>query len=174
MKKIQNIAAYFFIAAVIVLCGISILGIWDFFASDVIVKSSQTLGLLALVSIIVMVAGRFMDTKSDSGQITVAETPDPTFKKIRRIVLIVLITGVSILAITGVLTIWNVIADNNILYKSLSSVGIMAFGSFLIVMTCLDRESSSDSHKRKLVSVGPLILVLIVVALIFIFSRAFS
>lgn len=172
MKNIQNIAAYIFIAALIILTGISMLGIWNFFSGDVINKSSETLGLLAIVAIIVMAAGRFIDSRSE-GELAIPEAPDPAFRSIRRIVLIVLIIGVSILAIIGVLTIWDVFTDNSFLYKSLGSVAIMAFSSFVIVLTCLDRENSPVLHKKRLNSPGPLIAILIVVAILFLLSRAF-
>jgi magnesium-transporting ATPase (P-type) len=172
MKNIQNIAAYIFIAALIILTGISMLGIWNFFSGDVINKSSETLGLLAIVAIIVMAAGRFIDSRTEA-ELAIPEAPDPAFKSIRRIVLVVLIIGVSILAIIGVLTIWDVFSDSSILYKSLGSAAIMAFSSFVIVLTCLDRENSPVLHKKRLNSPGPLIAILIVVAILFLLSRAF-
>ena len=172
MKKIQNIAAYIFIGSLIILTAVSMLGIWNFFNTDVIAKSSETLGLLAVVAIIVMVAGRFVDTKSEDPS-AVPEVPDPAFKSIRRIILVVLIVGASILAIVGVLTIWDVFADRAILAKSFGSLVIMAFSSFIIVLTCLDRENSTVLHKKNPNSPGPMIFILVVLGLIFLISRAF-
>jgi hypothetical protein len=159
MKKIENSAAFIFILAIAVLSFISILGVWDFFSHDVISKSFQTLGLLAAIAVIVLVAGKFMD-KSDTTT-AVESVPNPTFKAIRKITLTVLIVSASILAILGVLAIWDVITDKDVLYKSLSSVGILAFGSFIITMVSLDREGSSFMNRggRKM-SVGGIIIIL--------------
>lgn len=148
MKNIQNIAAFLFIGAVIILTGISILGVWNFFTGDVIFKSMQTLGLLAVVSIVIMAAGKFMDRRTEAGVPETPALPDPSFKTIRQLILIVLIVSLSFLAILGVLTIWDVFADKTVLYKTLGSVGILAFSSFIIVLTCLDRENSPFLHKK--------------------------
>ena len=81
MKKIQGYAAGFFVFAVAFLGMISILGVWNVFSGDVITKSFETLGVLAGVAAIVMIAGRFIDTKPDQGVIFV---PNPGWKSLRK------------------------------------------------------------------------------------------
>lgn len=61
MKKISNIAAYLFIASIFLMTTISILGVWDFLSGDVIYKSFQTVSLLALVTLIILLANKFID-----------------------------------------------------------------------------------------------------------------
>lgn len=157
--------------AVIILTGISMLGVWDFFSHDVIGKSVQTLGLLAVISLVVMAAGRFLDRKPDD--MLASAVPDPAFKAIRQLILIILIVAVSILALIGILSIWDIITDKQILYKSLVSVGILAFSSFIIVLTCLDRENNPLLHKKTSNSPGPVLAILLVVGLLFLFGSAF-
>lgn len=169
MKKIQNVAAFIFMISVAILSVVSIFGVWKIFSNDVIIKSFQTLGLLALVAVIVMVAGYFMDDKSKEIQ-TVESLPNPLFKTIRKSTLVVLIASVSVLALLGVLTIWDVITNKDVLYKSLSSVFVLAFGSLLIVMTGLNRENN-QMFKNTKVSAGAVVLVII---LIYIFINMFG
>ncbi len=141
MKTIQNAASGFFILAVAVLSLISILGIWDFFSKDVILKSFQTLGLLAVISIVVIVAGRFIGNSANE---TIIEVPNPIFNIIRRATLGILIVAAVLLAFLGICAIWEVITDKEVLYKSLSSLAILAFSAFIIVITCMEREKSAE------------------------------
>ena len=143
MKHIQNVAGFCFIIAVAVLAIISICGVWEIFSSDVITKSFETLGLLAVVAVIVMVAGRYVDNRSQQGSEALIIAPHPIFKTLRQITLGILIASASVLALLGVLAIWDVIADKTVLYRSLGSLGILAFSSLIIVMTCKEREGSS-------------------------------
>jgi hypothetical protein len=171
MKKIEDGAASLFILAVTVLSCVSILGVWDLFSHDVINKSFQTLGLLAVVAIIVMVSGKFIENKS---QQVVPDMPNPVFKSIRQIALTILIISVSFLAILGVLAIWEVIQDKEVLYKCLSSVGILAFGTFIVVVTALDREGNNFMNRNdKKMSPGAIVLVIILVFTVFSFLGGF-
>ncbi|MDO8569640.1 MAG: hypothetical protein Q7R89_02620 [bacterium] len=166
MKTIQNTSAIFFIVAVAILSTIATLGVWDIFSKDVISKSFQTLGLLALVAIIIMAAGRYVEGRSEVGDVAMPDLPSPIFKIVRRMTLAVLIISVSLLALLGVLAIWEVIQDKDVLYKSLSSLGIFAFGAFVIVMTCLDREGKLYAQHKNM-STGSIIGLLILGFLLF-------
>lgn len=144
MKKIQNGAAYIFIISLVVLAVISICGVWKIFDSDVITKSIQTLGLLSVVSIIVITAGRFIDSHEElavsaNGVAESVPFSNPVFTSIRQATLAVLIVSISLLALLGVLAIWDVLSGET-LSKSLSSISIIAFNSLIIVVTCLERE----------------------------------
>lgn len=136
MKKIQDLAALLFIAAVALLSTVAVLGVWDFFTGDVIVKSFETLGLLAVAAVIVIVAGHFIG----HGTAVTPELPNPFFHQLRKGTIGIVIVSVSILALLGVLAIWDVIADKQVLYRSFISLLIVAFGAFIMVLTCLERE----------------------------------
>jgi hypothetical protein len=140
MKAIQDGAAFFFITAVGVLSAISILGVWNPMYRDVISKSFETLGLLAVVSMVVIIAGRFIDARQ-TGAVPVPYVPNPSFHSLRRFTLAVLIVLAAILALLGVLAIWDVVSDKGVLWKSLGSLAILAFSTFIIVLTCLEREN---------------------------------
>lgn len=135
MRAIKGYAAAFFIFAIVVLGIISILGVWDFFDGDVIWKSFETLGLLAIVALIIVAAGQAMDSKSD-----VIYEPNPVWTEVRKGTLGLLIASTAILALLGILSIWNVITNSDVLYKSMGSVAIIAFVSLIIVMTCKAME----------------------------------
>jgi uncharacterized protein YggT (Ycf19 family) len=171
MRKIEDVAAFIFIIAVGVLSAISMLGVWDFFNKDVISKSTETLGLLALVAIIVMVAGKFIEGRSQQEAGTAMPVlPNPVFKTIRQITLTILIISVSLLAILGVLAIWEVIKDKDVLYKSLSSVGIIAFGTLIITITSLEREGNRLMNREgKSFSAGTIVLILFLAYVLFSF-----
>jgi hypothetical protein len=158
MKIIQDFAAFIFAAAVAVLGAISILGVWNFFDQDVIVKSFETLGLLAVVAIVIIVAGKFIEPKDAQGQ-AVAQVPNPVFRALRRVTLGVLILSAALLALLGVLVIWDVVADSDVLFKSIGSLAVMAFCSFIIVMTCLEREGNPHFGGTKM-SVGTIVLLI--------------
>jgi membrane-bound ClpP family serine protease len=144
MNSIKGYSAGFFIFAVSVLSVISVLGVWGVLEGDVIYKSFQTLGLLAVVAAIVMIAGRAMDARSTS----VIYVPNPAWSSVRRGTLILLIVLVSILAFMGVLTIWDIISNKDVLYKSLGSVAILAFASLIIVGTCRTMEGNSNPSNQ--------------------------
>jgi len=172
MRAIQDVVAFFFIAAVVILAGVSIFGVWDIFAQDVISKSFMTLGLLSIISLIIMVAGRFIDNKSD---MALAIPPNPAFSSIRRIMLGVLIVSASLLALLGVLTIWEVISKGEVLWKSLGSITIIAFSSLIVVMTCRERETvlTGNGHSKNLSLGSVILLVLVGYWLLAMFSRMF-
>lgn len=159
MKSLQNTAAGTFIFAVAILTIVSIFGIWDVFSSDVITKSFETLGILAVVAAIVMTSGKYIHTDQES---MTPELPNPVFKSIRQTSLGVLITSVSLLALIGILSIWDVISDKDVLYKSLSSIAILGFGAFVIVMVCLSREGNPSFKQKTISPVMILILVIFV------------
>lgn len=149
----------FFIVAVEILAVVSVLGIWEVFGRDVIEKSVATLGLLAFVSVVVLIAGRFIHARSVHDPATPPEVPNPIFTMIRRITLGFLIACASLLALLGVLAIWEVIPDKDVLFKSLGTLATLAFAAFVIVMACLEREKaySSDGEKAGF-SLGSIVL----------------
>jgi hypothetical protein len=157
MKKAQNIAAGLFVFCVWILTLISIFGIWEVFDGDVIAKSFQTLGLLAGVALIVIIAGKFAD--KDETVVDPALPPAPNnFTQIRHVTIVVLIVSVVLLALIGVLAIWDVLAGET-LNKSVASMATLAFGALVTVMTCLEREKHKILTKR--VSGGSIILIVV-------------
>jgi hypothetical protein len=168
MKIIQEWAALFIVIAVSVLSAVAIMGIWEFFSKDVIEKSFQTLGMLALVAIIIMIAGRLIENRSSIDNSGVVDVPNPMWKSVRVVTLTTLIVSVSLLAFTGVLAIWEVIKDKDMISKSLSSLGVLSFGAFIIVMVCLEREGKlNNSHFHLSIGSATSIFVLIIFAYIF-------
>ncbi len=161
---VQNIAAGLFITCVFVLTIVSILGVWKFFSSDVITKSFETLGLLAFVAVVVIVASKFVGDPS-----VVAEPePSPGYRAVRNVTLATLITSSSLLALLGVLSIWDVITDKGILNKSLSSLAIIAFSSFIVVLVCLEREQNPIWKKRGgQISGGAILVAILFIWLMF-------
>jgi len=154
---IQNLAAGIFIACVVVLSIVSIFGVWDFFSTDVITKSFETLGLLAFVAIVVIIASNFVGDPSVAGEIQ-----NTGFRATRSATLVTLIASSAFLALIGVLAIWEVITDKKVLGKSVSSLAIIAFASLIIVIMCLEREKNSFWAKRsKEISGGAVIAAIV-------------
>ncbi len=142
------------------------LGVWEFFSKDVILKSFETVGLLAGVAVLVMVAGRFMG----SGVVaSVPSAPNPAFTSLRYMTLTILIAAAALLALLGVLSIWEVIADKQVLYKSIGSLSVLAFGAFVMVVTCMEREDN-PLLKQQSVSAGGVGAAIVLLYLIFAFS----
>ncbi len=170
MKTIQDTASFLFIIAIAVLTSVCVLGVWDFFSDDVIWKSFETVGLLALVAVIVIVAGRFLGM---NGASSVPSLPNPAFTSLRRITLGVLIIASALLAFIGVLSIWEVITDTDVLFKSVGSLAVLAFGAFVMVVTCMERENN-PMLKQQSVSGAGVVVALILLYLVFAFSGLFS
>jgi len=166
MKPIQDGASFFFIGAVAVLSIVSFLGVWDLFVQDVISKSFQTLGLLAIVAIVVMVASRFIEARK-AGEVAAPYVPHPAFRTLRQVTLSILIMLAAVLALIGVMSIWDFIPDGDVLWKSLGSLAVLAFGAFIIVLTCLEREKLPTVNANGTASnAGSAGLVGVIVALI--------
>lgn len=158
MRKITDAASFLFILSLVVLGTISILGIWELFDEEVIVKAFQTIGLLAAVSVVISIAGRALDKST----LPEGASPiiDPSFKIIRHITLGSLIISAAILAFLGVLAIWEVVAGD-VMARSLASLATISFLSLVIVMVCLEREHNpSQNSPSKKWSLGSIILVL--------------
>jgi hypothetical protein len=100
---------------------------------------------VVVVALIIMVAGRFIESHRVAGQ-AMPDLPSPAFRSVRTATLTILIVAVALLAFLGILAIWEVIQDKDILYKSLSSLGILAFSAFLMTMICLEREKKLEKY----------------------------
>lgn len=182
--QIQKIAAVVFILAVAILSVVSVFGIWKFLEGDVINKSFETLWLLAFVAVIVIVASRFVETRiaapapvpgtpgAPESPAPVPALPDPLFPQIRKATIAFLIVAVSLLALCGVLAIWDVFSDKEVLYRSIGSLFVLAFGAFLIVLTCLERERTLG-HKNSSGSILGIIALMVFVYFVFAFTAAF-
>lgn len=168
MKKIQDGAAQFFIVCTGILGIVSVFGIWHVFAADVITKSFETIGLLAGVTVIVSIASQFIDrghehkamsSDSNGAIITEVEPVNPIFAAIRKSAIAVLIVSAVVLAFIGILSIWDVL-DHDAITKSLSSLAIVAFDVFIIILTCLEREKDMmHGSKGKPLSGGAIALI---------------
>ncbi|MBP6860497.1 MAG: hypothetical protein KBC38_02975 [Candidatus Pacebacteria bacterium] len=171
MKAIQNIAAYLFIAAVAVLSIVSILGVWEVVEDDMIEKSFLTIGLLGVVAIVVIAAGRFIDTTPMDDMNSLAWVA--AFKSIRHVTLGSLIVSAVLLAFLGVLAIWEVIADMEVLMRSMGTLAVIGFASLIIVMVCLERENRSAKPGEAVrMSAGTIVLGIIGAFILFAFLSA--
>jgi hypothetical protein len=125
----------------------------------------MSIGLLAVVAIMIIVADHFIEKKDDAS-ITPArtsassESTAPVFKTIRTITLSTLIFSVAWLALLGILAIWEILVGD-VLHKALASIAIVGFASLIIAITCLERESASNPHKKN-ISIGLIAVVIIV------------
>lgn len=147
------------------------MGVWDVFSGDVITKSFETVGLLAVVAFIVLMASNYLGESSVVGQ---PSLPKPAFQAIRNSTLVVLIVSSVFLALVGVMAIWKMITDATILAKSIGSLSIVAFSSLVVVLVCLEREQSELWKKRSRELTGGAVLVSIllwIVLVITVFSH---
>jgi uncharacterized membrane protein len=174
MRKIADIAAYLFILAITFLSTISVLSVWNVLAGDVVLKSFQTIGLLAVVAAIVLIASRFIDKESPDHEGEHDEDGRASshgsyllFRGVRMITLCLLITSTALLALLGILAIWEVLSGE-VLNRSLASISIVAFSTLVIVVMSLERERSPALKRMKLSSGGFVVsFVLTLVFLIF-------
>ncbi len=87
---------------------------------------------------------------------------NPSFRATRNITLVTLIVSATLLAFFGVLSIWDVITDKDVLHKILSSLAIVAFSSYIVVLVCLEREQNPFWKKRGSQMSGAGVIVAIV------------
>ncbi len=172
MKAIQNIAAYLFIAAVAILSIVSILGVWEVVEDEMITKSFLTIGLLGVVAIIVIAAGRFIDSTPADDMNSLAWAA--TFKSIRHVTLGSLIISAVLLAFLGVLAIWEVIDDMDVLMRAIGTLAIIGFASLIIVMVSMERENRAAKPGEAVrMSVGTVILGILGAFVLLSFLSAF-
>ena len=161
MKKLQDGAAFVFIICVVVLTVVSVLGIWKIFDADVIGKSLKTIGLLASVAAVVIVVGKFMDSREtqNSSLANIEPSVNPAFISIRSGTVVVLVVSVVLIAFLGVLSIWEILSGD-VLNKSLSSMAVLGFAFLVIIMTCLVCEGYKFRNKK--ISSWSIVLMVIV------------
>ena len=161
MRKIADISAFVFICAMAVLSIVSIFGVWDVFAQDVIEKSFKTMGLLAFFSVVILIAEKFVspdETEAANG----APHDVSLFTTTRLTTVVVLIISAAVLAFFGVLSIWEVFSSE-VVWKSVTSLGIVAFSSAIISVLCLKRENHAILKSGAFKMSGPTAFIALVV-----------
>lgn len=146
-NKLKEGASLLFMLCVTILTGISILAIWDLLPEDVIGKSMATMGIIALALLLVVFAGGFFrrgeEVSAGAEQLTPFET-NPIFPFIRKTSVTFIIASVVLLALFGIMSIWEVFPRET-LFKSLSSIALIAFSFFIMVLTCMVNEKGKLS-----------------------------
>lgn len=160
IKKIQDSAALFFIGAVVLLSILAILGIWDVLAQDVLMKSFQTIGLLAVAALIISGAAQAIDSRKETVPGAIPEVANPLFGVLRHMTVAVLIVSVSLLALLGILAIWDVLSGE-VTEKSLASMALLVFSSLVIIVTCANREGNNALPGGKKLSTGMTVVIII-------------
>ena len=158
MQSIQNITALSFLVVLAVLAGVSILGIWDMLGEDVVQKSFFTLCLIGVVSGVVLVAAKYFH-HPESGENEKVVAPDPMFRHIRVFTVAALIVSSALLALLGVFAIWEVM-DMDVLFRSLASLGVIAFSAMVSIVICMDREGLKSVVSKNQSSAGTVIGIL--------------
>lgn len=148
MRKLANWAAYFFIVTTFILTIISVAGIWKILSEDVIWKSFQSIGLVAIACFVVILAEGFSTNKPSEEEVTEFKDTVLIFEAIRKFAGAVLIISVSLCVFLGLLSIWEVMSSD-VLYKSLSSLASIGFFSLITMITCKDREMKLKKAPEK-------------------------
>ncbi len=142
--KIQNITAGIFTVCIAVLTLLCIFSIWQIVSSDILVKSLETIGIVAVAALIVMISAKAIDSHKAGDQVPLINNTEvgvAVFRAVRKFTVTVLIVAVSFAALLGIMAIWDAV-PHDVLYKSLSSMAIIAFSSGVIIVVCLEREGS--------------------------------
>ncbi len=134
--KISDITAMIFIFSNMILGLISIFSIWDFISGDSLIKSMWTVGFLLVVTIIILIAEKSMASKNEENYIK----DDSVFVFLRKITGTVLIIALVILALVGVLSIWEFLSGDAI-NKTLGSIAVISFVSLITIGVAKSREN---------------------------------
>ena len=137
MNKTYNITALVFILITTVIAGLSLLGIWDILADQVIARTLLTITLLVVISLVVGYAYQYINPFDHTDESN--DTPWPVFTALRKSFLSLLIASVFVLGLVGVLSIWEIISEENI-FKVFSSIAVLSISSGIITVVCLNRE----------------------------------
>lgn len=167
-RKLVDIVAIVFMVCTGLLTVLSLLSIWKFVSSDVLMKSMATVGIVAFASVITMVASRSMGG-ADTSEAPQSAELTAFFSILRSITSAVLIVSVVMLTLIGVLAIWDVISDKTFLSRVISSMLVLAFSSFITIFACADREGKTIFGKTKeleskSMSGGSMLVLLLIVA----------
>jgi len=155
--KVANVTALAFISGLIILGFVSILGIWDFLDDDVVEKSFATIGLLVFVTVIILIATKYLGKNE-------VVAPLSIFASIQRITVGTLIISSALLALVGILSIWEIL-DGVSVGRSVASLAIIAFISLITVMICLERKGSKTMQHH--LSPGRMIGWLFFIAIVY-------
>ena len=162
--KVGNITALGFILGTAVLGFVAILGVWDFLDNEIIEKSFATIGLLVFVTVVILIASKYVGRNE-------TPTPWPIFSSIQRITIGSLVISSALLALVGVLSIWEVLEGVSV-GRSVASLAIIAFISLVTVMVCLERKGLKLMQPH--LSPGRMIGWFIFVVFIFWFIASFG
>lgn len=152
MRKTKDFVSHFFILSTVFLTFISIYAIWSNNARDLFVKSFESVLLMLFVSLVILVASKYMHSdeelaalqNDEQGEINSIET----FKIIRKGTVSMLIGFTTILGFIGMMSIWDLFKDKTILQKSLASVSSLIFSSIVIIVVCILRSNKESFGER--------------------------
>lgn len=100
----------------------------------------------------------------------------PMFTSIRKTAIAILVVSVGTFALLGILSIWEVIGKEDV-YKSLTSMGVISFASFLVILVSMEREGKLWQNSAKNVpqfSTGRVVgIAIVLIILLMFFSRFF-
>lgn len=145
MTKIANYATYFFILTTLALTVVSIGGIWGALNEDVVWKSFESIGLIAIASVVVLVVEAFSDKKAVS-QEEASEYMEAlhVFSFLHRISVTLIIVSLVVCVSLGLLSIWEIM-DTDGLYKAVSSIATIGFYALITLGVCISRERKISS-----------------------------
>lgn len=153
MTKIANYATYFFILTTLALTIVSIGGIWGALNNDVVWKSFESIGLIAIASMVVLVVEAFSDKK----KVTQEEASEymealHVFTFLHRISVTIIIVSLVVCVFLGLLSIWEIM-DSDGLYKAVSSIATIGFYALITLGVCISRETKIKS--TEVIGVAP-------------------
>lgn len=154
-RKVVDMVSLFFIFCVGFLCVLSIMSVWKLVEGDILAKSISTIGIIAFASVVTILASHWM--KKDVNELSPIEDSSSLpnfFPSLRSFTSVLLIISIVILTFVGILSIWDLIQDRDVLNRTISSMLIIAFSSVLVIATCAEREGKSLFGNVKKVEEG--------------------
>ena len=162
MNKLFSIASLMFMGSAALLSLVSILGIWGILDDSAVEKAFETIAFLGVVAIVMLVPGRFIDHNKISAHSD--EKFDARMKThfadIRHASLIMLMTAGGWLGLIGVFSIWDML-ERDVLFRSISSIAVLGFLTFITVIMCHERENTSHRSKEMVTGISMGIMLLL-------------
>jgi hypothetical protein len=146
ISKLANQAAYFFIGTTFFFTIICVGGIWSGF-DDTIGKSLASMGLLAVACLVILVVEEYYPKKVISSLVAHEYVQAvENYVKIRKFSFNVIIVSITICVFLGLLSIWELF-DEEVFWKSLSTMASIGFYAFITLVVCMKREESIKNYK---------------------------
>lgn len=173
MKPLRRIALSVFIGAIIILVIVFLAELWGLLEreEEFISKSLLTFFILIVTAGIILIAGRTAKKDNEEAEDEVSAKFISGLGKFRRVISGIIIIVSVILAFLAIFAAWGIIGGEEMLFRFLGSMIVLAVSGFVIGVACLMGEKKLDifTEREKGLSLWKILAII----LVFVFLSSF-